>query len=145
MILVSSIVNLYRFETFTLKWHVSDNLHLPHNNKDNFLKARPVVPVLNYFFFQNYTLPREIWVFSNQVFSSERAVKSSNVMLNVTTNCGSLVFVPCIIRRSRNNQHYELICTTALFTILAPTCLGTSVPSSGSFVDPPELLEMQIE
>jgi hypothetical protein len=43
-----------------------------------------------------------------------------------------VIFVPCIIRRSRNNQHYALICTTALFYTLAPTCFGSSLPSSGS-------------
>jgi hypothetical protein len=43
------------------------------------------------------------------------------------------MFVPCIIRRTRNNQHYALIFTTALFYTLAPTCFGSSLPSSGSF------------
>jgi hypothetical protein len=47
--------------------------------------------------------------------------------------------------RSINNQHYALICTTPLFYILAPTCFGSSLPSSESFLDPSELLEMQIE
>jgi hypothetical protein len=47
--------------------------------------------------------------------------------------------------RSRNNQHYTLICSTPLFYILAPTCFGTSLTSSGSFLDPSELLEIQIE
>jgi hypothetical protein len=56
-----------------------------------------------------------------------------------------LMFVPCIIRRSRNYQHYALICTTPLFYILAPTCFGNSLPSSRSFLDPSELLEIQIE
>jgi hypothetical protein len=55
------------------------------------------------------------------------------------------MFVPCIIRRSRNNQHYAQIFTTPLFYILAPTCFGSSLPSSGSFLDPSELLEIQIE
>jgi hypothetical protein len=32
-----------------------------------------------------------------------------------------------------------------LFYILAPTCFGSSLPSSGSFLDPSELLEIQIE
>jgi hypothetical protein len=48
------------------------------------------------------------------------------------------------IRRSRNNQQYALICTTPLFYILAPTCFGSSLPSSVSFLDPSELLEIQI-
>jgi hypothetical protein len=54
------------------------------------------------------------------------------------------MFVPCIIRRSRNDQNYALICTTALFYILAPTYFGSSLPSSESFLDPSELLETQI-
>jgi hypothetical protein len=44
-----------------------------------------------------------------------------------------LMFVPCIIRRSWNNQHNAQICTAALFYILAPTCFGSSLQSSGSF------------
>ena len=47
--------------------------------------------------------------------------------------------------RSRNNQHYVPICTTPLFYILAPTCFGSSLPSSGSVLDPFELLEIRIE
>jgi hypothetical protein len=43
------------------------------------------------------------------------------------------------------NQHYALLCITLLFYILAPKCFGSSLPSSGSFLDPSELLEMQIE
>jgi hypothetical protein len=57
----------------------------------------------------------------------------------------SLMFVPCIIGRSRNNQHYALICTTPLFYIPVPTCFGSSLPSSRSFLDLYELLEIQIE
>jgi hypothetical protein len=34
---------------------------------------------------------------------------------------------------SRSNQHNVQICTTALFYMLAPTCFGSSLPSSGSF------------
>jgi hypothetical protein len=50
-----------------------------------------------------------------------------------------------ICHSSRNNQHYALICTTPLFYILAPTCFDSSLPSSGSFLYPSELLEIQIE
>jgi hypothetical protein len=57
----------------------------------------------------------------------------------------SLMFLPYIIRRSRNNQHYALNCATPLFNILALTCFGCRLPSSGSFLDPSELLEIQIE
>jgi hypothetical protein len=55
------------------------------------------------------------------------------------------MFVPCIIRRSRNNQHHALTCTAPLLYILAPTCFDSSLPSSGSFLDPSELPEIQIE
>jgi hypothetical protein len=34
---------------------------------------------------------------------------------------------------SRKNQHNAQICTTALFHMLAPTCFGSSLSSSGSF------------
>jgi hypothetical protein len=57
----------------------------------------------------------------------------------------SWMFVPCIIRRSRNDQQYALICTTPLFYTLAPACFGRSLPSSGSFLDPSELRKIQIE
>jgi hypothetical protein len=53
----------------------------------------------------------------------------------------SLMFVPCIARLSINNQHYALHFITSLFNILAPTCFGSSLPPSGSFLDPCELPE----
>jgi hypothetical protein len=59
--------------------------------------------------------------------------------------CLSLMLIPCIIRRIRNYQQYALICTTPLFYVLAPTCFGSSLPSSGSFLDTSELIEIQIE
>jgi hypothetical protein len=55
------------------------------------------------------------------------------------------MFIPCIIRRIRKDQLNALICTTPLFYVLASTRLGSSLPSSGSFLDPPELPEIQIE
>jgi hypothetical protein len=57
----------------------------------------------------------------------------------------SLMLVLCIIRCVRNDQKYALFCTTPLFYVLAPTCFASSLPSSGSFLDPSELLEIQIE
>jgi hypothetical protein len=45
----------------------------------------------------------------------------------------------------KKNQQYALIFTTPLFYVLAPTCFGISLPSSWSFLDPSELLEIQIE
>jgi hypothetical protein len=53
----------------------------------------------------------------------------------------SLMFVPCIARRSINNQHYALIYITSLFNVQAPTCFGSSLPSSGGLLDPCGLLE----
>jgi hypothetical protein len=38
-----------------------------------------------------------------------------------------------------------MICTTPLFYILVPTCFDSSLPSSGSFLYPSELPEIQIE
>jgi hypothetical protein len=43
--------------------------------------------------------------------------------------------------RSINNQRYALNYITSLFNVPAPTCFGSSLPSSGSFLDPCELLE----
>jgi hypothetical protein len=46
---------------------------------------------------------------------------------------------------SRNNQHYAPICTTPLFYILDPRYFGSSLPSSGNFLDLYKLLQIQIE
>jgi hypothetical protein len=43
----------------------------------------------------------------------------------------SLMFVPCIIRHSRNNQHYALNCITPIFNIQAATYFGSGLPSCG--------------
>jgi hypothetical protein len=56
-----------------------------------------------------------------------------------------LMLIPCIIRRIRNYQQYSLICNTPLFYVLALTCFGSSLLLSGSFLEPSELLEIQIE
>jgi hypothetical protein len=53
--------------------------------------------------------------------------------------------VPCITRLSRNYQHYALYFTTPVFYTLSPTCLGSSLPSSGRFLERSELPETQIE
>jgi hypothetical protein len=46
----------------------------------------------------------------------------------------TLLFVKqVLILCSRNNQHCAQIFTTALFYMLAPTCFGGGLPSSGSF------------
>jgi hypothetical protein len=54
------------------------------------------------------------------------------------------MFVPCIIGRSRNDQNITDF-TTPLFYIQAPTCFGSSLPSSGSFLDPSKLREIQFK
>jgi hypothetical protein len=54
-------------------------------------------------------------------------------------------FVNRSARRSINNQHNALNYITSLFNIQAPTCFGSSLPSSGSLSVPYELLEMQIK
>jgi hypothetical protein len=60
-----------------------------------------------------------------------------NLLQNFIAKCVTtlirLMFVPCIIRRSRNDQQYAQICTSALFYIPASTCFGSNLPSSGSF------------
>jgi hypothetical protein len=45
----------------------------------------------------------------------------------------------------RKDQQNVLICTTPLFYVLNPTYICSILPSSGSFLDPPELVEIQIE
>jgi hypothetical protein len=50
-----------------------------------------------------------------------RALRGSSNVHNINIKC------------SRNNQHNSQICTTVLFYMLAPTCFGSSRPSSGSF------------
>jgi hypothetical protein len=53
------------------------------------------------------------------------------------------MFVPCIARLSINNKHYTLDYITSLFNMQVPTSFGSNLPSSGSFLDPCELLEKQ--
>jgi hypothetical protein len=56
-----------------------------------------------------------------------------------TSLCSQIV---CTILKK--TQQYALICTTPLFYVLAPACFCSSLPSSGSVLDPSELLEVQI-
>jgi hypothetical protein len=46
-----------------------------------------------------------------------------------------------IRRIERKNQQYTLIVPLLYFYVLAPTCFGSCLPSSGSLLDPTELLE----
>jgi hypothetical protein len=48
-------------------------------------------------------------------------------------------------RSSRNNQYNAQICTNALFYMLAPTCFGSSLPSSGSFWIRRSYVKIQID
>jgi hypothetical protein len=48
-------------------------------------------------------------------------------------------------KRSKNDKKICTGCTTPLFYILTPTCFVNSLPSSGSFLDPSEVREIQIE
>jgi hypothetical protein len=52
------------------------------------------------------------------------------------------MFVPCIVWLSITDQRYALI-ITPLFIIQAPTCFGIHMSSSGSFLCPYELPELQ--
>jgi hypothetical protein len=54
-------------------------------------------------------------------------------MLDTYTYKHTVMYVPCIIRCSRNDQHNAQIGTTVLFYIPARTCFGRSLPTSGSF------------
>jgi hypothetical protein len=47
--------------------------------------------------------------------------------------------VELLIRRKK--QQYALIVPHLYFYVLAAKCFGSSLPSSGSLLDPPELLE----
>jgi hypothetical protein len=58
---------------------------------------------------------------------------------------GCFVIHTSIFLSSRNNQHHAQICTTALFYILAPTCFGSSLPSSGSFWIRLSYMKIQID
>jgi hypothetical protein len=94
-------------------------------------------------------LIRLLWVYfpRNWEFSSVFSKLRNFGVLNPPNSPPSvrLLFLPCSMRRSRNNQHYASILPTLLFYILAPTCFGSNLPSSGSFLVTSELLEIQIE
>jgi hypothetical protein len=57
----------------------------------------------------------------------------------------NIMLLPYIIKRSRNDQQYAQICTTTLFYIPAPTCFGSSLPSSGSFWIHLSYMKIQID
>jgi hypothetical protein len=54
------------------------------------------------------------------------------------------MFILCIsdVLEGKKNQQDALIVPSFIyFYVSAPTCFGSSLPSSGSLLDPPELLE----
>jgi hypothetical protein len=73
------------------------------------------------------------------------ALKGNNLGADRNWNQGTPTSITIILVCSRNDQQYALICTTPLFYILAPTCFGSSLPSSGTFLNPSDLFGIQIE
>jgi hypothetical protein len=77
--------------------------------------------------------------------------------LNLVTGCGTAQCRKIFKLKKKFSVHivhYQMYykrptictdCTTPLFYVFTPTCFGSSRPSSGSFLDPPDLLEIQIE
>jgi hypothetical protein len=66
----------------------------------------------------------------------------SSMAFYVVPQChASQVCCSTTVLCSINNQHNAQICTTALFYMLAPTCFGSSLPSSRELLDPSELRE----
>jgi hypothetical protein len=68
------------------------------------------------------------------------------VVLPLLKNLEQCFLIKCFkhaLSFSINNQHYALDYITSLFNIQAPTCFGSSLPSSWRFLDPCELLEKQ--
>jgi hypothetical protein len=97
---------------------------------------------INYCIFIHFFSIHFLFTYSYFFIFSSFSLRLHNtaVCVNVCISF-NLMFVPCIIRRSRNNQLHQLICTTPLFYILAPTCFDCSLSSSESFLDPSEVLE----
>jgi hypothetical protein len=57
-------------------------------------------------------------------------------------NIATGMYILCIT--CRKDQHCAQICTVPLFYVRTPTCFGSSLPSSVGFLDPPELLEIEL-
>jgi hypothetical protein len=55
----------------------------------------------------------------------------------------SLMFIPSIsdVLEEKYQQYALNVPSFIYFYVLAPTCFGSNLPSSGSLLDPPELLE----
>jgi hypothetical protein len=112
--------------------------------RENVSEHKMCVVVLSIILYDMFFDPRKIQrAIIINIHTSSRKMRL--ILDRFQLNLNFIIFRPCIIRRSRNNQHYALICTTPLFYILAPTYFGSSLPSSGSFLDPFEMLDIQIE
>jgi hypothetical protein len=103
------------------------------------------IHVLNFPFPQN-----QLRYHNNYSFSIKISVTENSIHTFLTLLC---VFELSYTQFNAHTVHYQTywkkltICTdfnTHLFYVLAPTCFGSSLPSSGSLLDPPELLEIQI-
>jgi hypothetical protein len=68
------------------------------------------------------------------IMSTELSCRCGYCRLNSYSTCPRLVEITICTD-----------CTNPFFYVLVPTCFGSSLPSSGSFLDPSELLEIQIE
>jgi hypothetical protein len=114
---------------------------LQHNCED-YYRIRVVCDDVTLWNLNFVNRTRDLWVVmmrdvkNTQVCRESLNATSSITILSVSDRKQKLIqvylmSVPCIIRRSRNNQHYAQICTTALSCMLAPTCFRSSLPSSG--------------
>jgi hypothetical protein len=73
----------------------------------------------------------------------EIATETKNCLSEITAHF-SLVFIPYIsdvLEGKKPNNMHRLYHSFIYFYVLAPTCFGSSLPSSGSLLDPSELLE----
>jgi hypothetical protein len=79
--------------------------------------------------------------FLSSLLSSSIFGLFSNWRMTVKTRRAGVVKIRYFVVKQPT---HALSCTTPLFNIRARTCFGSCLPSSGSFLDSSELLEMQI-
>jgi hypothetical protein len=111
------------------------------NNSDTVQKVVIQIELVRFYAIESYDLVtiatwslKRQWIkVTSDVIEEERKIKSNTQHMNTEHT------------QSINNQQYALNYITSLFNIQAPTCFSSSVPSSGSFLDPCELLEIQIK
>jgi hypothetical protein len=76
-------------------------------------------------------------------WSTDSGYKSDTKHKSQVLRC--LMFVPCIIRHSREQPTLHRIVPLLYSIHWLPTCFGSSLPASGSILDPSGLLERQIK